>query len=48
MAQTYIYVNVFNETIYVISLYGAGSAFGVQTGSLEGSVIHPCIEYQAL
>ena len=41
-------MNELNETIFLIALYGAGWAFGVQTGTLKGSLIHPCIEYQAL
>ena len=43
-----ILVKVLNDTIFLIALYDAGSAFGVQTVTLEGSLIHPCIEYQAL
>ena len=44
----YVCVNVLNETIYFLALNGAGSDFGVQAGTLEGSLIRPCIEYQAL
>ena len=43
-----IYVYEYVQRNHLIALCGAGSALGVQTDTLEGTLIHPFIEHQAL
>ena len=42
------YIHECDQRNPLIALYVAGSTFGVQTDTLEGSFIHPCVEHQAL
>ena len=47
-----IYMNIYiyecAQRNHLIALYGAGSAFGVQAGTLARNHMRPCIQLQAL